>query len=221
MRDLVPASWVPHLEDALASDWFAELEAFVASERAAHDVYPPPQDVFSALALTGFQDTRVLLLGQDPYHGPGQAHGLSFSVARGVKIPPSLRNMFKEREADLGIAPSLHGNLSAWARSGVLLLNAVLTVRHKKANSHAKKGWEKFTDAVIAALDRRQEPVVFLLWGNYARKKKRLISDRHPVIESAHPSPLSAHNGFHGSRPYSKVNAALEALGRPPIEWRS
>jgi uracil-DNA glycosylase len=219
LRDGIPDEWAEALAPALASPWFAELAAFVAAERAAHPVYPPPEDVFSALRLTSLADTRVLLLGQDPYHGPGQAHGLSFSVRRGVKIPPSLRNMFKEREADVGVAPGLHGDLSAWATQGVLMLNAVLTVRHKKAGSHAKKGWEKLTDEIIRAVDARSEPAVFLLWGNYARKKTRLIDPRHTVIESTHPSPLSAHNGWWGSRPFSKVNAALSTLGEAPIDW--
>ena len=219
MRDGIPKDWAAHLAGALDSPWFGKLEAFVAQERAAHAVYPAPDDVFAAMRLTSLAQTRVLLLGQDPYHGPGQAHGLSFSVQRGVGLPPSLRNVFKERESDLGIPPALHGDLTAWAEQGVLLLNAVLTVRHKSAGSHARKGWEKLTDEIIRVVDRREAPVVFLLWGGYARKKTALISDRHHVVESAHPSPLSAHAGFWGSRPFSKVNDALAQLGESPISW--
>ncbi len=219
MRDLIPEDWAEALAPALDSSWFAQLEDFVAAARAVHDVYPPEGEVFAALRLSSLADTRVLLLGQDPYHGPGQAHGLSFSVRPGVKIPPSLRNIFKERETDVGVPPSPDGDLTGWAEQGVLLLNAVLTVRHKAAGSHAKKGWEKLTDEIIRALDARSEPVVFLLWGNYARKKATLISDRHIVLQSTHPSPLSAHTGWWGSRPFSKVNAALASLGHPPINW--
>jgi uracil-DNA glycosylase len=160
------------------------------------------------------------VLGQDPYHGPGQAHGLAFSVQPGVPAPPSLTNIFKELQSDLGLAPSGGGSLVRWARQGVLLLNAVLTVRESQPNSHADQGWEEFTDAVIRAVNARSEPVVFLLWGNYARKKKKFIDTRrHEVIESTHPSPLSAMSGFFGSRPFSRINEALMARGQPPIDW--
>jgi uracil-DNA glycosylase len=183
-------------------------------------VYPPPDEVFAALHLTPYAETRVVILGQDPYHGPGQAHGLCFSVRDGVALPPSLVNIYKELSDDLGIPPPRHGNLEAWARQGVLLLNATLTVRAGQAGSHQGKGWETFTDAVLATVNAKPEHVVFILWGGYARKKKALIdTGRHTVIESPHPSPLSAHNGFFGSRPFSRANAALVAAGRDPVDW--
>lgn len=212
--------WNPILRAELAKPYWAEVQQFVAAERAAHEVYPPVDDVFAALHLTSYADTRVLILGQDPYHGPNQAHGLCFSVRHGVRVPPSLQNIYKELESDLGIEPPAHGNLEAWARSGVLLLNAVLTVRAHEAASHRKRGWETFTDAVIAAVNAKPETVVFLLWGSYARAKKKLIdTSRHVIIESPHPSPLAAHRGFFGSRPFSRANDALVAAGRPPVEW--
>ena len=176
--------------------------------------------MFAALRLTPYAETKVLILGQDPYHGPGQAHGLCFSVRRGVKVPPSLRNVYKELEADLGMPPPDHGNLDAWARQGVLLLNAVLTVRAHEAASHRNQGWETFTDEVIRVVNLKPERIVFVLWGAYARKKKQLIDlTKHVVVESAHPSPLSAHNGFLGSRPFSQTNAALVEGGRAPVDW--
>jgi uracil-DNA glycosylase len=176
--------------------------------------------VFNALHLTPHADVRVMILGQDPYHGPGQAHGLCFSVRRGVRVPPSLANIHKELHADVGVAIPDHGNLEAWARRGVLLLNATLTVRGGAAASHQKRGWETFTDQVIRVVDARNEPVVFILWGASARRKRALIdAGRHTIIESAHPSPLSAHNGFFGSRPFSRANAALSAAGRDPVDW--
>lgn len=212
--------WNPILKAELAKPYWAEVQQFVAAERAAHEVYPPVDDVFAALHLTSYADTRVLILGQDPYHGPNQAHGLCFSVRPGVRVPPSLQNIYKELESDLGIEPPAHGNLEGWARSGVLLLNAVLTVRAHEAASHRKRGWETFTDAVIAAVNAKPETVVFLLWGSYARAKKKLIdTSRHVIIESPHPSPLAAHRGFFGSRPFSRANDALVAAGRPPVEW--
>lgn len=202
------------------------LQSFVAEERSRGPVYPPKDDVFAALHLTPFDDTRVLILGQDPYHGPGQAHGLCFSVRRGVPVPPSLLNIFKELHDDVGASIPTHGNLEHWARQGVLLLNATLTVRAHAAASHQGKGWETFTDAVIEAVAAKPEPVVFVLWGASARRKRALVESaagpgtpRHVVIESAHPSPLSAHNGFFGSRPFSRANAALLAAGRVPIDW--
>ena len=213
--------WNPVLREELAKPYWHELQRFVADERGRGAVYPPADEVFAALHLTPYRDVKVLILGQDPYHGPDQAHGLCFSVRHGVARPPSLVNIFKELEADLGVAPPAHGCLDAWARQGVLLLNAVLTVRAHRANSHQGKGWEQFTDAVIRAVNDKPERVVFILWGAYARKKKALIDrSRHVVIESAHPSPLSAHNGFFGSRPFSRANAALVAAGREPVDWR-
>lgn len=219
-RGAVKTDWNPVLRAELQQPYWAELQDFVARERARHTVYPPVKDVFAALHLTPYADTRVLILGQDPYHGPRQAHGLCFSVRDGVAIPPSLANIHRELHDDLGHRPPGHGNLEKWARQGVLLLNATLTVRAGQAGSHQGKGWERFTDQVIRAVDAKSHRVVFILWGGYARKKKPLIDTaRHVVIESAHPSPLSAHNGFFGSRPFSRANAALTAAGLPPIDW--
>lgn len=220
ISESLPASWREPLAAELAQPYLAKLGAFVAAERAAHSVYPPEGQVFIALELTPFAAVRVVILGQDPYHGPGQAHGLAFSVGYGVPVPPSLVNIFKELRSDLGIAPPSHGHLTNWARQGVLLLNTVLTVRAAEANSHKGKGWEQLTDAIIRAVSAREQPAVFVLWGSPAHKKAALIDgSRHHVIRSVHPSPLSARNGFFGSRPFSQVNAALAAQGQPPIEW--
>lgn len=217
---MTTTDWNPVLRGEFDKPYWPELRRFVAAERAAATVFPAPDEEFAALHLTSYADTRVLILGQDPYHGPGQAHGLCFSVRHGVKPPPSLDNIFKEMETDLGCARPSHGNLEAWAKQGVLLLNAVLTVRAHHAGSHANKGWERFTDQIIETVSGKTDPVVFILWGAYARKKKALIDTaRHTVIESAHPSPLSARNGFFGSRPFSRANDALAAGGRDPIEW--
>lgn len=213
--------WNPVLRTEFGKPYWSELQSFVRREREHHPVYPSPEEVFAALHLTPYADTRVVILGQDPYHGPRQAHGLCFSVRRGVAAPPSLLNIYKELHADLGIEPARHGNLEAWARQGVLLLNTTLTVRGGRAASHQGKGWEVFTDEVIGAVNRKEHPVVFILWGSHARRKKQLLDTaRHHVIESAHPSPLSAHNGFFGSRPFSRTNAALEQSGLAPIDWR-
>ncbi len=199
----------------------ASLEAFLEVERATQTVFPPESEVFSALELTPFDQVRVLVVGQDPYHDDGQAHGLAFSVRPGVKVPPSLRNIYKELEADLGILQSKNGFLEPWARQGVLLLNTSLTVRAHAAGSHKGQGWEKLTDAIIRAVSSEADRVVFVLWGAPAGKKLALIdATRHTVVQSAHPSPLSAHNGFFGSRPFSKMNAALLAVGKPEIDWR-
>ncbi len=212
--------WNPVLSRELTEPYWAELQDFVAAERTRHDVFPPHDEVFAALHATPFAATKVLILGQDPYHGPGQAHGLCFSVRPPVVPPPSLVNIFKELQADLGCTPPGHGCLDAWAAQGVLLLNAVLTVRAHQAASHQGQGWERFTDQVIRAVNDKPERVVFVLWGGYARKKKALIDTaRHVIIESAHPSPLSAHNGFFGSRPFSRANEALAAAGRDPVDW--
>ena len=201
--------------------YWADLQTFVAAERDHHPVYPQHEDVFAALHLTPLSGTKVVILGQDPYHGPGQAHGLAFSVPPGVPTPPSLRNIFKELRADLGIEPPRDGCLEPWARQGVLLLNTTLTVRGGAAASHQGHGWETFTDRVIETIDAKPHPVVFILWGSHARRKQALVdTGRHHIIESAHPSPLSAHNGFFGSRPFSRANAALEADGLAPIDWR-
>ncbi|NTX06467.1 MULTISPECIES: uracil-DNA glycosylase [Myxococcus] len=221
LQDKLPKDWKQALKAALDSPSFQELERFVAKERQEATVFPSEEDLFSAFRLTPYADVRVLLLGQDPYHGPGQAHGLAFSVKPGVPSPPSLVNIFKELEADVKVPRPKDGSLIAWAEQGVLLLNAVLTVRQAEPNSHAGHGWEAFTDAVIRAVSEKTEPVVFLLWGKYAQKKKKLIdATRHVVIEGTHPSPLSASSGFFGSRPFSAVNQALESKGRPPIDWR-
>jgi uracil-DNA glycosylase len=213
--------WNPILRAEFDQTYWADLQAFVADERRHHQVFPPPDEVFAALHLTPYRDVKVLILGQDPYHGPGQAHGLCFSVRRGVAIPPSLRNIYAELHSDLGIDPPNHGCLEAWARQGVLLLNATLTVRARAANSHQKHGWETFTDQVIRAVNAKPERVVFILWGSSARRKRDLVDrSRHVIIESAHPSPLSAHNGFFASRPFSRANQALEEAGRSPVDWR-
>jgi len=212
--------WNPVLRGEFDQPYWASLQAFVMAERESHVVYPPNDEVFAALHLTSMADTRVVILGQDPYHGPGQAHGLCFSVRRGVAIPPSLRNIHAEMATDLGMRAPGHGNLESWARGGVLLLNTTLTVRAHEAASHQGKGWETFTDQVIRAVNNSVVPVVFILWGAAARKKRALIdSDRHAVIESAHPSPLSARHGFFGSRPFSSANNALVGFGREPIDW--
>lgn len=217
---MATTDWNPILKAELDQPYFAELRSFVDEERRRHQVFPPAEEVFAALHLTPYSEVKVLILGQDPYHGPGQAHGLCFSVRRGVDVPPSLVNIYTELESDLGVPRPDHGNLEAWARQGVLLLNATLTVRAREAASHQKRGWETFTDAVIKAVNDKPERVVFILWGSSARKKKALVdTSRHVVIESPHPSPLSAHRGFFGSRPFSRTNAALEAAGRPPVDW--
>lgn len=211
--------WNPLLRTEFDQPYWAELMSFVKAERSSRTIFPAHEDVFSALHLTPFADVRVVILGQDPYHGPGQAHGLSFSVRPGVDIPPSLRNIYKEMADDLGVAPPSHGFLESWARSGVLLLNTALTVRAHDAGSHRGKGWETFTDRVIQVVSDKAEPVVFILWGNNARAKKQLIAGHHHIIESPHPSPLSASRGFFGSKPFSRANAALVAAGREPVDW--
>ena len=211
----------PILRDELAQPYWSELQAFVADDRAHHQVFPPAEEVFAALHQTPYASVKVVILGQDPYHGPGQAHGLCFSVRRGVAVPPSLRNIYTELHDDLGITPPRHGNLDAWTRQGVLLLNTSLTVRAHQAASHHGRGWERFTDQVIRAVSAKPERVVFILWGAAARKKRSLVdTSRHVVLESAHPSPLSARNGFFGSRPFSRTNAALTDAGREPVDWR-
>ena len=217
---IVTTDWNPILRSEFDEAYWKDLQAFVAEERLRHTVYPPHEQVFAALHLTPYAETRVLILGQDPYHGPRQAHGLCFSVQHGVGIPPSLANIHTELRADLGIEPPGHGNLEAWARQGVLLLNTSLTVRGGSAASHQGRGWETFTDEVIKAVVAKPDRVVFILWGAAARRKKALIDEtRHTVIESAHPSPLSAHNGFFGSRPFSRANAALVEAGIEPVDW--
>jgi uracil-DNA glycosylase len=217
---MATTDWNPILRGELDKPYWASLQQFVAEERRRHTVYPAHDEVFAALHLTPFASTRVLILGQDPYHGPRQAHGLCFSVRRGVAVPPSLVNIHRELHDDLGVAVPDHGNLEPWAKQGVLLLNATLTVRSGQAGSHFGKGWETFTDEVIRAVNAKQDGVVFILWGTKARQKAAFVHrDRHTVIESAHPSPLSAHNGFFGSRPFSRANEALVAACREPVDW--
>lgn len=214
-------SWSAALRDEFDKPYLKGLSQFLDAETdAGKIIFPPRADLFSALNLTPLADVKVVILGQDPYHGLGQAHGLSFSVREGVKLPPSLKNIYKELSSDLGISPASHGYLEHWARQGVLLLNAVLTVESGKANAHQKRGWEAFTDAVIAKVAASQQPTVFILWGAYAQKKASQVDEsRHLVIRTAHPSPLSAHNGFWGTRPFSKANDFLSLNGREPIDW--
>lgn len=217
----LPASWSHALAGEMASASMHNLLGFLTAERAnGKTIFPPADQCFRALVLTPLDQVRVVILGQDPYHGTGQAHGLCFSVAPGVRPPPSLGNIFKELKSDLGIAPARHGCLEHWAQQGVLLLNSVLTVEQARPASHQNKGWEAFTDAVITQVNARATPVVFLLWGNYAQKKARFVdTSRHHVIRSAHPSPLSAHQGFLGSRPFSQANQFLVEHGMAPIDW--
>ncbi|MBM7119315.1 uracil-DNA glycosylase [Archangium primigenium] len=220
-KDQLPAGWRRVLQDALANPAFTRLQAYVEQERRRHTVYPPEEDLFSAFRLTPYEQVKVLVLGQDPYHGAGQAHGLAFSVRPGVRPPPSLVNMFKELHDDLGLPVPRDGSLVPWAEQGVLLLNAVLTVREATPNSHAGQGWEAFTDAVIRAVSDKPEPVVFVLWGAYAQKKQKLIDPRrHVVLAGPHPSPLSASRGFFGSKPFSRANAELQKRGQAPVDWR-
>ena len=220
LRELLPTDWRTVLAAEFEQPYFAKLEAFVAAERREHQVFPPEPDLFSALRATPFEDVRVLLLGQDPYHGDGQAHGMCFSVPPGIKAPPSLVNMFKELKEDLGCKVPNSGYLMPWAKQGVLLLNAVLTVRAHEPNSHKNQGWEQFTDAIIRTVNDKKVPVVFVLWGAYAQKKEKLIDpDRHRILKGAHPSPLSAKK-FFGSRPFSAINHALEETGSKPINWQ-
>nr|WP_202451767.1 uracil-DNA glycosylase [Streptomyces sp. SID4948] len=217
---MLPDSWETALGGELDKPYFKQLTDFVEQERGEHRIFPPRDEVFAALAATPFDRVKVLILGQDPYHGEGQGHGLCFSVRPGVKTPPSLRNIFKELRDELGYPLPDNGCLMPWAEQGVLLLNAVLTVREGEANSHKGKGWEKFTDAVITALSDRPDPAVFVLWGNYAKKKLPLIDTaRHTVIQGAHPSPLSA-KLFLGSRPFGQIDEAVKAQGHDPIDWR-
>ncbi|MEU8846442.1 uracil-DNA glycosylase [Streptomyces sp. NPDC048564] len=217
---MLPESWRGVLGDELQQPYFKELTEFVEEERAKGPVYPPREEVFAALDATPYDKVKVLVLGQDPYHGEGQGHGLCFSVRPGVKTPPSLRNIYKEMKEELGLPVPDNGYLMPWAQQGVLLLNAVLTVRGGEANSHKGKGWEKFTDAVIRAVATRSDPAVFVLWGNYAQKKLPLIDEtRHVVVKGAHPSPLSAKK-FFGSRPFTQIDEAVALQGHDPIDWR-
>lgn len=220
LPDLHP-SWAEPLRDELEKPYLDSIRDFLAAERSLGNiVYPAESDLFRALDLTPLEDVRAVILGQDPYHGPGQAHGLSFSVPPGVRPPPSLVNIFKALQSDLGIEAAGHGCLEHWARQGVLLLNSVLTVRGGNPGSHAGRGWERFTDAVVALVNKRSEPAVFMLWGSHAQKKAAFVDgDRHLVLKAPHPSPLSAHRGFLGCRHFSAANAFLESRGRERIDW--
>lgn len=213
--------WGQYLKEEMAQPYYRKLRQFLIGEYSTKQVYPDMYSIFNALHYTSYADTKVLILGQDPYHEPGQAHGLSFSVQPNVPPPPSLVNIFKELETDLGCTVPNNGCLEPWARQGVLLLNTVLTVQAHRANSHRDKGWEIFTDKIISLLNQREKPVAFILWGSPARRKKAMITNpQHFIVESPHPSPLSAYRGFFDSRPFSKVNKFLESVGEEPINWQ-
>jgi uracil-DNA glycosylase len=223
MTDITPQiedSWKNALWNEFQSDSFSKLKEFLLQEQSQFTIYPPGPQIFSAFQFTPLNNIKVVILGQDPYHGPGQAHGLCFSVPHGIKAPPSLTNIFKEIKTDLGYDIPSHGNLEPWAKQGVMLVNATLTVRASSAGSHQKKGWEEFTDRVIKVISEQQERVVFLLWGRYARAKESLIdTEKHLVLSAAHPSPLSAYNGFFGCKHFSKANAFLKENGLAEIDW--
>lgn len=212
--------WDELLKEEFQKDYYLRLRAILAREYRERKIFPDMYDIFNALKYTSYSDVKAVIIGQDPYHGEGQAHGLCFSVKKGVQIPPSLKNMYKELAEDTGFIPPNHGELVSWAKQGVLMLNAVLTVREGQANSHKGLGWENFTDKVIEIVNMRERPVVFLLWGGNARQKKALITNpNHLVLEAAHPSPLSAYNGFFGCRHFSKANEFLKSVGMSPIDW--
>lgn len=216
----IEKSWKSKLQAEFEAEYFKNLTVFVKSEYQGHKIFPPPKNIFSAFDLSAFEDTRVVILGQDPYHGDGQAHGLCFSVQEGTRMPPSLQNIFKEIKDDLGIDLPGNGCLNRWAEQGVLLLNATLTVRAHDAGSHQNRGWEQFTDAVIKVLSKEKKNLVFLLWGAYAQRKGELIDQsRHLVLSSAHPSPFAAHRGFFGNKHFSKTNAYLKEKGQKGIDW--
>ena len=216
----IEESWKTALQDEFAKPYFQELAAFVRAEYAHHKIYPPAKLIFNAFNSCPVAEVKVVIIGQDPYHGPGQAHGLCFSVGEQVAMPPSLVNIFKELQDDLGRPFPPHGNLQRWAHQGVLLLNATLTVRAAHAGSHQGKGWEEFTDAAIRVLNGQRENLVFILWGAYAQRKGEIIDrQRHFVIESPHPSPFAAHRGFFGSKPFSRANDYLVAVGKQPVDW--
>ena len=213
--------WLEALKGEFHQPYYIKLYKTVMQEYQSRKIFPPADDMFNAFHFTPLSQVKVVILGQDPYHNDGQAHGLCFSVKKDVEIPPSLVNIYKELESDLGIKPASHGNLESWAQNGVLLLNTVLTVRQNQANSHKGKGWEIFTDRVIELLNQRQQPMVFILWGNNAKAKEKLITyPNHLIIKSAHPSPLSAHYGFWGGKYFSRTNEFLESTGQEPIDWR-
>ncbi len=216
----MPYSWSQLIDEESTKPYYRELQSFLKSERKKYEIYPPEKEVFSAFELTPFDKVKVVVLGQDPYHGEGQAHGLSFSVKKGIKVPPSLANIYKELKADQGIEIPNHGNLENWARQGVLLLNTVMTVRKAEANSHQGKGWEIFTDRVVEALSTQKSDLVFILWGGPSQKKASKVNpDHHHLILSPHPSPLSSYRGFFGSKPFSRTNDFLRKSGKEPIDW--
>jgi uracil-DNA glycosylase len=217
----ISSSWQQVLTDEFQQPYFQKLQDFITAERQTQSIFPAEADVFSAFELTPYEQVQVLVLGQDPYHDDNQAHGLCFSVNPGIKTPPSLVNIYKELRDDLEFKIPNNGYLVPWAEQGILMLNAVLTVRAHTPNSHKDKGWEKFTDAVIGKVNEKADPVIFVLWGAYAQKKLKLIDpDKHTVIQSAHPSPLSARNGFFGSKPFSAIDRILKAAGKPKINWQ-
>ena len=217
----IDRSWFELLRDDFESEYFGRLKEFLRSEKQTQTLFPPGPQIFSAFDRTPVDKVKVVIIGQDPYHGPGQANGLCFSVAKGVNPPPSLKNMFKELESDVGFQYSGHGDLGSWAEQGVLLLNATLTVRAKQAGSHQKRGWEEFTDSAIRKLSEAKSGLIFLLWGRFAQNKEMLISDNgHHILKAAHPSPFSAYNGFFGSKHFSKANKFLESKGEVPIDWQ-
>ena len=221
MKEIIHNSWQTILTDEFEKEYYQKLRNFLKKEYTTQKIHPDMYHIYEALELTPYEKVKVVILGQDPYHGVNQAHGLSFSVQPGVKIPPSLNNIYKELQSDLGISPVKHGNLVSWAKQGVLLLNTVLTVREGQAYSHRGKGWEILTDKIIGKLNEREKPIVFILWGKPAQEKMKMIDkSRHIILTSAHPSPLSAHRGFLGSKPFSKTNDALMALGETPIDWQ-
>jgi uracil-DNA glycosylase len=221
MQINIPESWHEHIDEEFSKPYFQKLAQFVDEERQHYTVFPPEEDVFNAFRYTPYERVNVLLLGQDPYHDDNQAHGLCFSVRPGIKPPPSLVNMFKELHNDGGFRIPNNGYLVPWAEQGILMMNAVLTVRAHTPNSHKNHGWETFTDTVIRKVSEKPDPVVFVLWGAYAQKKEALIdTSRHIIIQSAHPSPLSARNGFFGSCPFSAINKALREAGKPEINWQ-
>ena len=221
MKEIIHNSWQTILTDEFEKEYYQKLRNFLKKEYTTQKIHPDMYHIYEALELPPYEKVKVVILGQDPYHGVNQAHGLSFSVQPGVKIPPSLNNIYKELQSDLGISPVKHGNLVSWAKQGVLLLNTVLTVREGQAYSHRGKGWEILTDKIIEKLNEREKPIVFILWGKPAQEKMKMIDkSRHIILTSAHPSPLSAHRGFLGSKPFSKTNDALMALGETPIDWQ-
>jgi len=220
VKQILKNDWADYLQDEFSKEYYVRLREILKEEYKTQTIYPEMHDIFNALHFTPFHQVKVVILGQDPYHGPNQAHGLSFSVQRGIALPPSLRNIYNELQNDIGITPPNHGCLTNWAKQGVLLLNAVLTVRAGEAHSHQRIGWEQFTNEVIQTLNEKNTPIVYILWGRAAQLKEKLIdTSKHHIIKSVHPSPLSAYRGFFGSKPFSKANELLSASGQDVIDW--